>query len=128
MATAATDFNDQEEIFLADEDGWKEEARAVISDVTDHVKHIQIADGLKSSRSHIYLNLTILEGARFTVELSCQGFQIVGNEHNSSGNPQGEVYETPYSLLDNVSPGYRQAFGQRLFNKLEKVQKDQENN
>lgn len=48
MATAAThDWNDQGEIYLADEDGWKEEAKAVISDVTDHVKLIQIADGLK---------------------------------------------------------------------------------
>ena len=33
------------------------------------------------------------------------------------------VYETPYSLLDNLSPAYREAFGQDLTNQLLKLQK-----
>ena len=36
------------------------------------------------------------------------------------------VYETPYSLLDNLSPAYRQAFGNDLTNQLLKLQKQQE--
>ena len=36
------------------------------------------------------------------------------------------VYETPYSLLDNLSPAYRQAFGNDLTNQLLKLQKLQE--
>ena len=33
------------------------------------------------------------------------------------------VYETPYSLLDNLSPAYREAFGQDLTDQLLKLQK-----
>ena len=33
------------------------------------------------------------------------------------------VYETPYSLLDNLSPAYREAFGQDLTEQLLKLQK-----
>ena len=36
-----------EEIFLGNSQGWKEEAEAVINDVKDHVKEIAIADKLK---------------------------------------------------------------------------------
>ena len=36
------------------------------------------------------------------------------------------VYETPYSLLDNISPAYREAFGNHLTDKLLKLQKLQD--
>ena len=36
------------------------------------------------------------------------------------------VYETPYSLLDNLSPAYREAFGNHLTNQLLKLQKQRE--
>ena len=36
------------------------------------------------------------------------------------------IYETPYSLLDNISPAYREAFGNHLTDQLLKLQKEQE--
>ncbi len=36
------------------------------------------------------------------------------------------IYETPYSLLDNISPAYREAFGNHLTDKLLKLQKLQD--
>ena len=36
------------------------------------------------------------------------------------------VYETPYSLLDNLSPAYREAFGNHLTDQLLKLQKQRE--
>ena len=36
------------------------------------------------------------------------------------------IYETPYSLLDNLSPAYREAFGNHLTNQLLKLQKQRE--
>ena len=30
-------------------------------------------------------------------------------------------YETPYSLLDSISPGYREAFGNNLASQLRKL-------
>ena len=36
------------------------------------------------------------------------------------------IYETPYSLLDNLSPAYREAFGNDLTNQLLKLKKQRE--
>ena len=37
-------------------------------------------------------------------------------------------FETPYSLLDTVSPGYRQAFGNHLASQLRKISMEQQKN
>ncbi len=50
--------------------------------------------------------------------------QIVGTAFNDAGNRDGHFYETIYSLLDSVSPEYRQTFGDVLMDKLKKLQKE----
>jgi len=123
----ATENN--EEIFLADSQGWKEEAQAVIKDVKEQVKDINISDKLQSDNSCIYLNITTVEDLKLTVQLSVQGFCVVSsNEHDQITEPQGDneddevtYYETPYSLLDSISPGYREAFGNKLASQLRKL-------
>ena len=89
---------------------------------------------LQSSSSHIYLNLTTLECRDFTVQLTAQGFQIVAEAHDtvqeSSNSDDDEeerdFFETPYSLLNKISPGYSDAFGNNLLQKLQIVQDEQE--
>ena len=81
----------------------------------------------------IYLNLTTIEDLKFTVELSPQGFVVVAKDvHDTisseiSETPSEELtyFETPYSLLDSVSPGYQQAFGQSLCTQLRKISQEQ---
>lgn len=122
------------EIFLAESQGWKEEAKAVIYDVKDQVKDIKISDKLQGTNSSIYLNLTTIEDLKFTVELSPQGFVVVAKDvHDTisseiSETPSEELtyFETPYSLLDSVSPGYQQAFGQSLCIQLRKISQEQD--
>jgi len=111
----------QEEIFL-NQDGWREEAAAVIKDVENYVQVILISDKLESSSHNIYLNVTTKEAKTFTVELSAQGFRVVGEEHNSTANPSEDIFETPYSLLDSISPAYKEAFGNDLSTQLLKLQ------
>ena len=112
-----------EEIFLADSQGWKEEAEAVIKDVKDHVKLIAIAENLQSTNCCIYLNITTIEDTKLTVELSSQGFCVVSWHGHDHVNAEDKLtyFETPYSLLDTVSPGYRDAFGHTLASQLEKL-------
>jgi len=50
----------------------------------------------------------------------------VGHTLNTADKEGENVYETPYSLLDNLSPGYREAFGNDLTRQLLKLQKLQE--
>ena len=75
-----------------------------------------------------------MEDLKLTVQLSSQGFVVVSSKANdsidvpiTSEDDQDALtyFETPYALLDSVSPGYRDAFGQKLTSQLLKIsQKD----
>ena len=57
------------------------------------------------------------------MELSSSGFAIVSSEFHDLIEITGEeeelnYFETPYSLLDSISPAYRQSFGDSLLEKL----------
>jgi hypothetical protein len=58
------------------------------------------------------LNVTTLENQELTVELSSAGFRIVStNGHDvatKNSTEEESVFETPYSLLDSISPAYVQ--------------------
>ena len=108
-------------------DEWKVEANAVIRDVHDHVHSICIADGPPITDQQIFLNLTTKEMVHYCVELSPQGFRIVGNSHNQNSISSEEFYETPYALLDKLSPLYRKAFGDSLVLQLQNLHHSQTN-
>ena len=75
-----------------------------------------------TNNSQIYFNITTLEGQNLTVKLNSQGFAIVSlgshddvieiedsadsTEEKEQIN-QPNYFETPYSLLDSISPAYR---------------------
>ncbi|CAB4060299.1 unnamed protein product [Lepeophtheirus salmonis] len=108
---------------------WRKEAELVISDVKDYVKEIGISQTLPSSKSRIYLNLRIFEGSCYTVELTAAGFSIVAPEYDTivaqserEGNDDEKtcVYETPFSLLDSISPAYLSLRGRVEF-ELKKI-------
>lgn len=99
-------------------ESWREEAEAVIADIRDHVESVSVSTQLHSSCKKIYINLTTLEKKEYCIELTGHGFRVVGNRHDSTEMEQGEVFETPYSLLDSLSPGYRNSFGKALEMKL----------
>ncbi|XP_015431747.1 PREDICTED: GSK3-beta interaction protein isoform X2 [Dufourea novaeangliae] len=90
---------------VLDEEQWKLEAQAVINDVKQHVTDIKLSEKLQ--------------------KLSAAGFTIVGNQHDDTSNAGNEHFETPYSLLDSVSPQYRSSFGSSLFAKLKKLSDEQ---
>ena len=100
-------------------DEWRVEALAVIHDVRDHVSEIVIADGsVNNDQLLIHLNVTTKEMNRYCIELTAQGFRVVGNDYNTTDVCSEEYFETPYALLDKLSPMYRQAFGDSLVSKL----------
>ena len=111
------DGHDCDERVLSGEE-WKVEALAVIHDVQDHVFDIHIADGTANSDQLIHLNLTTKEKQQYCIELTAQGFRVVGYEYNQINVQSDDYYETPYALLDKLSPMYRQAFGDSLVSKL----------
>ena len=57
-----------------------------------------------------------MESKEFTVALTCEGFRVVAEgKHDCAtaedtlrvSNAEGSVFETPYSLLGSISPGFR---------------------
>lgn len=108
---------DQGERVLCGEE-WQTEAAAVVNDVQDHVEDIRIADGTFNNDQVIHLNLTTKENERYCIELTAQGFRVVGHDYDKTDDVSAEFFETPYALLDKLSPMYRQAFGNSLISRL----------
>ena len=104
------------------ESGWKCEALAVIHDIHSFVKQISISISLPCDNNGVYLNLETKEDNTFTIEMSSAGFRICGlklDTNDTEADDSTVYYETPYALLDNISPLYRQCFGQELAQKLQ---------
>lgn len=98
---------------------WREEAEAVVKDIENHVKKAEVAGG---NAKLIYLNLTTIEGKKFCIELSASGFRVVGKSHNEKSTESEDYYETPYSLLNRLSPGFAQSFRNELVEKLKELE------
>lgn len=117
--TTTTESDIGEEII-----NWVEEATAIIKDVRTHVAEIDISKKLPSSASHIYLNIRTFEGVAFCVHVSSMGFRIVSQFYDTIDSDkeeiseQEEVFDTPYALLDKISPRYVESFGNQLCKQL----------
>lgn len=111
---------------LLDEKGWREEAEGVIKEIGEFVKEFTVSEALGVTATEIHLNLVTLEGERLTVRLDERGFVVVGGGHDSLDREGERIYETPHSLLDNISPGYRQAWGTSLSDQLTKLARERE--
>ncbi|XP_061398600.1 GSK3-beta interaction protein [Musca vetustissima] len=102
---------------------WEEEATAIINDVKTHVAEIEISKVLPSNESHIYMNIRTFEGATYCIHVSSMGFRVVSEMYNTIDEDktevnEDEVYETPYALLDKISPRYVESFGNQLCKQL----------
>ncbi len=144
------DHETDEEKVLNNQDNWKLEAQAVIDDIKQGVNYAAISEKLsvrlldtrtytcydsyvsfllQSTNACIHFNLTTKEQLRRTVKLTAAGFEVVGNDHDVDGTENVEerkedrlTYETPYSLLNEISPGFSRSFGFSLMEKLSQLQ------
>ncbi|ELU03636.1 hypothetical protein CAPTEDRAFT_186190 [Capitella teleta] len=97
------------------------EAEEAAKEIAFAVKDVVVSQELPYTKDLVYMNLTTRENQRLCIQLSCQGFRIVGNEFNKVTTDERKFsrhFETIYALLDDVSPGYRNSFGDALFMKL----------
>lgn len=106
---------------------WQDEAAAIIEDVKNHVKEIQISSTLESSKAEIFLNVTTLEEETFCIRVSTEGFEIVGHSYDTIelNRNTSVAYETPYALFNDISGLYVQSFGNDLKAALENLMEDE---
>lgn len=106
---------------VLDSENWKLEANAVINDIKDHVKDANISEKFVSTNQCIYMNIETLEGEKFCIELSGNGFRICGKAYDVHNLEEEQYFETPYSLLNKVSPLFCSSFGNTLLDKLNRL-------
>lgn len=97
---------------------WRQEASAVIDDISKHVQSISISEKLAVTETEIYINCETYESNKYTIRLSTNGYQVVGDAFDRCTDVTAIAYETPYALLGVISPGYITSFGNDLSNAL----------
>lgn len=100
---------------------WKDEAKAVIKDIEALVQTINVSEKLISNKHRIYLNIVTNENKPYCIELSPSGFRIVGNAFDVIDIESDQYYDTPYSLLSQISNSYTYTFANALISKLQNI-------
>ncbi|KAJ3613031.1 hypothetical protein NHX12_019287 [Muraenolepis orangiensis] len=112
----------KESIELGDVKDMRLEAEAVVSDVLFAVSEMYVSHSLDSALDVAYINVETRESNRYCLELTEAGLRVVGYGFDQVNEDLSTPYhETVYSLLDTLSPGYRQAFGNALLQRLERL-------
>lgn len=122
-------FEDWEESDLegADLKDMKVEAEAVVNDVNFAVNHMAVSNMLPIREDVAYINVETKERNRYCLELTEAGLRVVAYGFDQVDESLSTQYhETIYSLLDSLSPAYRDAFGNALLQRLEALKKLQQ--
>ncbi|XP_063353000.1 GSK3-beta interaction protein [Pelmatolapia mariae] len=116
---------DEESIELGDVKDMRLEAEAVVNDVLFAVSEMHVSQSLNSASDVAYINVETREGNRYCLELTEAGLRVVGYTFDQvDENLTTQYHETVYSLLDTLSPGYREAFGNALLQRLERLKQN----
>lgn len=101
------------------------EAEAVVNDVLFAVNNMYVSKTLRCADDVAYINVETREGNRYCLELTEAGLRVVGYAFDQvDDHLQTPYHETVYSLLDTLSPAYREAFGNALLQRLEALNRD----
>lgn len=110
---------------LVDVKDMRLEAEAVVNDVLFAVAEMYVSQSLGSASDVAYINVETREGNRYCLELTEAGLRVVGYAFDRVDKDMTSQYhETVYSLLDTLSPGYREAFGNALLQRLERLKQN----
>lgn len=101
------------------------EAEAIVNDVLFAVANMFVSKNLPGAVDMAYINVEIKERTRYCLELTDAGLRVVGFAFDQI-EPRccSQYHETVYSLLDSLSPAYREAFGNALLRRLEALNRD----
>ncbi|XP_066550607.1 GSK3-beta interaction protein isoform X2 [Amia ocellicauda] len=118
-----TAFEDSAE--LPDVKDMRLEAEAVVNDVLFAVAEMFVSHSLHNAVDVAYINVQTREGNRYCLELTEAGLRVVGYDFDQvDESVLTQYHETVYSLLDSLSPAYREAFGNALLQRLERLKQN----
>lgn len=103
------------------------EAEAVVNDVLFAVNNMFVSKSLHCADDVAYINVETRERNTYCLELTEAGLRVVGYAFDQvDTHLQAPYHETVYSLLDTLSPAYREAFGNALLQRLEALQRGEQ--
>ncbi|XP_060611909.2 GSK3B-interacting protein isoform X1 [Anolis sagrei] len=124
-STGIEDHSEFKEFEGTDVKDMRLEAEAVVNDVLFAVGNMFVSKSLPCAEDVAYINVETRERNRYCLELTEAGLRVVGYAFDQvDDSVQNPYHETVYSLLDSVSPAYREAFGNALLQRLEALKRD----
>lgn len=110
------------------------EAQLALNDLGDDIVAVkQLSTHLNNPRdiAIAYLNIKSNADKKFCIELSQNGYRVVGQQFDDKSQTTGNYYESLQALLTNESKSYVDSFAkslqQKLFAAQSKQQRDQRN-
>ncbi|GMS80094.1 hypothetical protein PENTCL1PPCAC_2269, partial [Pristionchus entomophagus] len=106
------------------------EAVAAMHELSFAVQSICVSEMLPRTGDLLFVNLTTTEGTDFCLELTLKGWRITSLRSDCMIGDFTKLemfikyYDSLYGLLDDISPGYRQRFGERVAKKLMMLQNE----
>ncbi|RMB98767.1 hypothetical protein DUI87_24986 [Hirundo rustica rustica] len=101
------------------------EAEAVVNDVLFAVSNMFVSKTLPCAEDVAYINVETRERNRYCLELTEAGLRVVAYDFDQTDDRlQTPYHETVYSLLDSLSPAYREVFGNAILQRLEALKKE----
>lgn len=117
---------------------WRSEANALIDDIKNHVRSIQVSNHLSSDDMEIFFDIETLEQTRLIISMGSSGFKVCSasrldtgddtnltslsnGKHDIENSHSEKIYETIYALLDDNSPMYRRSFATALISKISSI-------
>ncbi|KHN78239.1 GSK3-beta interaction protein [Toxocara canis] len=104
------------------------EAIAAVHELSFAVQSISVSEMLPRTPELIFVNVTTIEGQPYCLELTMKGWRVTSLRHDCM---QGDFtrlelftkyFDTLYELMDEISPGYRSRFSEKLAQKLRMLQ------
>ncbi|EYC20875.1 hypothetical protein Y032_0020g115 [Ancylostoma ceylanicum] len=104
------------------------EAIAAVHELSFAVQSISVSEMLPRTPDLIFVNLTTIEDQPFCLELTHKGWRITSLRLDCMVGDFTRLelftkyYDSLFSLMDDISPGYRARFGEKLALKLKMLE------
>lgn len=109
----------------------EEEAMAAVREHAFAVNMIGVSEMLPRTPQLLFINVTTMENHTHCIELTGKGWRVASNRNDCMNGDFRQLqihtkyFETLHSLLDEISPQYRDNFGKKLMSKLAELKNNQ---
>ncbi|CAI4222604.1 unnamed protein product [Auanema sp. JU1783] len=106
------------------------EAIAAVNEFSYAVQSISVSEMLPRTPDLIFVNVTTLEVQPYCLELTLKGWRIASLRTDCMIGDFTRLemftkyYDSLYTLMDDISPGYRERFGETLARRLQQLEDD----